>query len=195
MLRVCVCCVLYSSPGPELRRARGVCLVARVHYAILRQQTGVSRVAHPGLGCVVCGVGVWLFRRVTAVMAGRKHPVTFRTRKLSFSAPMVLHSGGCGRVGHRRTIVREGPHVVGPFLHFQGRALGGDTASASPGPRGRSRISVVSRLGLPGQAHGGPSSAGAGADVMESPAMIGDSANARAGPVRCAGFRAAPASE
>ena len=37
-------------------------------------------------------------------MAGRKHPVTFRTRKLSFPAPMVLHSGGCGRVGHRRTI-------------------------------------------------------------------------------------------
>src|SRR5690606_28290795 len=37
-------------------------------------------------------------------MAGRKHPVTFRTRKLSFSAPMVLHSGGCGRVGRRRPL-------------------------------------------------------------------------------------------
>jgi hypothetical protein len=47
-----------------------------------------------------------VFLRVTAVMAGRKHPVTFRTRKLSFPAPMVLHSGGCGRVGHRRTIFR-----------------------------------------------------------------------------------------
>ncbi len=40
---------------------------------------------------------------VTAVMAEGKRPVTFRTRKLSPPAPMVLHSGGCGRVGHRRT--------------------------------------------------------------------------------------------
>src|SRR5437868_4690727 len=42
--------------------------------------------------------------RVAAVIAQGKHPVTFRTRKLSSAAPMVLHSGGCGRVGRRRTI-------------------------------------------------------------------------------------------
>ena len=53
-------------------------------------------------------VGVWLVRagwsrRVTAVIASRKRPVPFRTRKLSSIAPMVLHSGGCGRVGRRRT--------------------------------------------------------------------------------------------
>ncbi len=41
--------------------------------------------------------------RVTVVIASGKRPVTFRTRKLRLTAPMVLHSGGCGRVGHRRT--------------------------------------------------------------------------------------------
>src|SRR5699024_9863297 len=52
-------------------------------------------------GGVCCGlVGS---RRVTAVIASRKRPVPFRTRKLSSIAPMVLHSGGCGRVGRRRT--------------------------------------------------------------------------------------------
>ena len=40
--------------------------------------------------------------RVTAVIAWGKRPVPFRTRKLSPPAPMVLHPGGCGRVGHRR---------------------------------------------------------------------------------------------
>ena len=44
-----------------------------------------------------------LFRRVTAAIAEGKRPVPFRTRKLSPPAPMVLHSTGCGRVGHRRT--------------------------------------------------------------------------------------------
>ena len=36
------------------------------------------------------------------LMAAGKRPVPFRTRKLSPPAPMVLHSGGCGRVGYRR---------------------------------------------------------------------------------------------
>ena len=36
------------------------------------------------------------------MMAAGKRPVPFRTRKLSPPAPMVLHSGGCGRVGYRR---------------------------------------------------------------------------------------------
>ena len=44
-----------------------------------------------------------LFHRVTAATAVGKRPVPFRTRKLSLPAPMVLHSRGCGRVGHRRT--------------------------------------------------------------------------------------------
>jgi hypothetical protein len=42
--------------------------------------------------------------RVTAVIAWGKRPVPSRTRKLRPTAPMVLHPGGCGRVGHRRTL-------------------------------------------------------------------------------------------
>ena len=46
-------------------------------------------------------------QRVTAVIAWGKRPVPFRTRKLRPTAPMVLHSGGCGRVGRRRTYRKE----------------------------------------------------------------------------------------
>jgi hypothetical protein len=60
--------------------------------------------------------------RVTAAIAKGKHPVPYRTRKLSLSAPMVLQPRGCGRVGRRRTyIVEEGSPLGGPssaFLHF-----------------------------------------------------------------------------
>src|SRR3954447_9289814 len=52
------------------------------------------------------GAGVHL-HSVTAVMAKGKRPVTFRTRKLSLSAPMVLPGGPGGRVGHRRTYLEE----------------------------------------------------------------------------------------
>ena len=38
------------------------------------------------------------------VIARRSHPFPSRTRKLSFSAPMVLHGQLCGRVGHRRIL-------------------------------------------------------------------------------------------
>jgi hypothetical protein len=36
------------------------------------------------------------------MLAAGKHPVPSRTRKLSPPAPMVLHWGRCGRVGHRQ---------------------------------------------------------------------------------------------
>ncbi len=54
--------------------------------------------------------------RVTAVIAWGKRPVPFRTRKLRPTAPMVLHPGGCGRVGHRRTTINvQAPtHMSGP---------------------------------------------------------------------------------
>ena len=39
---------------------------------------------------------------LTVVIAVGKRPVPFRTRKLSLPTLMVLHSPGCGRVGHRR---------------------------------------------------------------------------------------------
>lgn len=58
---------------------------------------------------------------VTVVMAEGKHPVTFRTRKLSLPAPMVLHLGGCGRVGRCRTAFCGGPWSLwlGAFAFFQ----------------------------------------------------------------------------
>src|SRR5579872_5028779 len=50
--------------------------------------------------------------RVSAVIAKGKHPVPFRTRKLSSSAPMVLRGGPRGRVGRRRTYLkRVAPHM------------------------------------------------------------------------------------
>src|SRR4051794_10661307 len=52
----------------------------------------------PAGPAVVCQV-----HSVTAAMARGKRPVTFRTRKLSLSAPMVLPWGRGGRVGRRRT--------------------------------------------------------------------------------------------
>jgi hypothetical protein len=48
-------------------------------------------------------LGVCLFRVcLSVVLAAGSRPVPFRTRKLSLPAPMVLHPGGCGRVGRRR---------------------------------------------------------------------------------------------
>jgi hypothetical protein len=58
----------------------------------------------------VTGSLVTLFHRVTAAIAEGKRPVPFRTRKLSPPAPMVLHSTGCGRVGHRRTQLHNPEH-------------------------------------------------------------------------------------
>src|SRR3954471_4455781 len=56
--------------------------------------------------------------RATAVIAKGKRPVPFRTRKLSPSAPMVLHWERCGRVGRRRTNIPQKsptPERVGLF--------------------------------------------------------------------------------
>src|SRR5829696_6231613 len=52
-------------------------------------------------------------------MAKGKHPAPFRTRKLSLSAPMVLHGGPCGRLGRRRTFTPQGwPFVATPEVFF-----------------------------------------------------------------------------
>ena len=56
--------------------------------------------------------------RVSAVIAKRKHPVPFRTRKLSSSAPMVLRGRPRGRVGRRRTYPRRGPFPKGRAALF-----------------------------------------------------------------------------
>src|SRR6476469_9379968 len=66
--------------------------MSRVHCAVLNASTGIL-VEH--------------VHRVTAVMARGKRPVSFRTRKLSLSAPMVLPWRRGGRVGRRRTTIHE----------------------------------------------------------------------------------------
>src|SRR5688500_9247994 len=65
----------------------------RVHCAVLNARTRPRLVSH--------------VHRVTAVMARGKRPVSFRTRKLSLSAPMVLPWRRGGRVGRRRTTITE----------------------------------------------------------------------------------------
>src|SRR3954462_9354683 len=76
----------------------------RVHCAVLNTRPATSRLKH--------------VHRVTAAMARGKRPDTFRTRKLSLSAPMVLPPGPVGRVGRRRTAIPEGapPARWGPFV-------------------------------------------------------------------------------
>ncbi len=44
---------------------------------------------------------------MSVAIASGKRPVPSRTRKLSPTAPMVLHPPGCGRVGHRRHLIRN----------------------------------------------------------------------------------------
>src|SRR5207302_8365024 len=59
---------------------------------------------------------------VSVAIAKGKHPVPFRTRKLSPSAPMVLRGGPRGRVGRRRTCFEEGRSRYGarPSTHVRG---------------------------------------------------------------------------
>ena len=81
------------------------------HYAILRQHCfRLDRHHHP---FPVTGVSVWvggsldrlLYSMVCLVVRAEvTHPVPFRTRSLRLPAPMVLHSRGCGRAGHRQTL-------------------------------------------------------------------------------------------
>jgi hypothetical protein len=54
------------------------------------------------------------------VTAEGPHPISFRTRKLSPPAPMVLHGYPCGRVGHCRnfTLERGAAHQRRPALFF-----------------------------------------------------------------------------
>ena len=49
---------------------------------------------------------------LSVVTAKRIHPFPFRTRKLSSSAPMVLHGQLCGRVGHRRFLYIKSPEQI-----------------------------------------------------------------------------------
>src|SRR5437764_2844613 len=72
-----------------------------------------------------CGIDV------TAAIAEGKRPATFRTRKLSPPAPMVLHPRECGRVGRRRTILPSGASDSRvPLRRFRGTPL----SVLDPGP-------------------------------------------------------------
>src|SRR5690606_7001239 len=62
----------------------------------------------------------WDATRVTAAIAKGKHPVPYRTRKLSLSAPMVLQPRGCGRVGRRRTYTPQRPPIRVASAPFTG---------------------------------------------------------------------------
>src|SRR5688572_32960276 len=85
--------------------------LSRVHCAVLNARTRpLVRHVH----------------RVTAAMARGKRPVTFRTRKLSLSAPMVLPRRRGGRVGRRRTTPPEGaPADAGAPSPFPARDRNG----------------------------------------------------------------------
>src|SRR5215208_7228562 len=90
--------------------------------------------------------GMFVFvDKVTAATAEGKRPATFRTRKLSPPAPMVLHPGGCGRVGRRRTNIRsraapagDGPRLrVAPPPAEHGGIRKDDVVSPAPDDRDR----------------------------------------------------------
>ena len=103
-------------------------LLASTHQ-YLTHHTRPHKGAHPGGGTGeheqghTCGP-IWMCRWLIAT---GKRPVPFRTRKLSPPAPMVLHPGGCGRVGYRRpnnftSQTGKGPthnHVCWASPHFQ----------------------------------------------------------------------------
>src|SRR5437867_1578031 len=56
----------------------------------------------PSISLVLCHCHIDSLAKFPAAIAKGKHPFPFRTRKLSPSAPMVLHGRLCGRVGRRR---------------------------------------------------------------------------------------------
>ena len=93
--------------------------VRRAHVVTTRFPTPTPQ------GCGGCGA------RVTAVIAWGKRPVPSRTRKLRPTAPMVLHPGGCGRVGHRRNTIngRGPPTQVGGPPAFNRHAAAGHLAA------------------------------------------------------------------
>ena len=112
-----------------------------VHCAVLEEQLlRTSAALYGWVGVLVD----WLSHRVTAVIASRKRPVPFRTRKLSSIAPMVLHSGGCGRVGRRRTSSLGVEECLNPlfwgvrllhFLFLRPKTVGCSRPSAVLGSR------------------------------------------------------------
>ena len=66
-----------------------------------------------------------LFLDISVAIAKRSHPFPFRTRKLSSSAPMVLHGRLCGRVGRRRLFyAKPQSEMTGAFFVLSGHKRG-----------------------------------------------------------------------
>src|SRR5690606_18787474 len=101
-----------------------------------------------------------------------KRPVPFRTRKLSPSAPMVLHSRGCGRVGRRRTQTT----IFG--LHRIGGAQKFFSAESPLRTRFRGRLGSEERCGVGGRASraGGELRQIVGGELTPGPPVRGRSA-------------------
>src|SRR3954469_13604261 len=78
-------------------------------------------------------------------MARGKRPVSFRTRKLSLSAPMVLPWRRGGRVGRRRTTIPEGPPA----------SAGGPSSSREPDLPHRKSERISGASGVPAAGRAG----------------------------------------
>lgn len=115
------------TPGPPAR-ARGSVFAstptphnnAQQHSGFHHHTPARTRQPQPARETSQERVGEWT--RVTAAIAKGKHPVPSRTRKLSLSAPMVLHPRECGRVGRRRTYFVVGVTFGWPLRSFQGHS-------------------------------------------------------------------------
>ena len=68
---------------------------------------------------------IGVLQRVSVVMAEVVHPATFRTRKLSPPAPMVLQRRRCGRVGHRGSTTADAVPSGAASLHLDTHYLAG----------------------------------------------------------------------
>ena len=103
----------------------------RVHCVMSR--TTIETTPHVILTVYECEGCSWYSSiTVSVVIARRKHPVPSRTRKLSFSAPMVLQRGRCGRLGRRRTNTYKREHPP----PTRGRVLSLFSCPHTPHPRG-----------------------------------------------------------
>src|SRR3954447_7228107 len=133
--------------------------LSRVHCAVLNARTGMVQV-----------------HRVTAAMARGKRPVSFRTRKLSLSAPMVLPWRRGGRVGRRRTTIPEGApaSVLGPLRHTRTTTPGTFGTESPPRSASAAGAGVLRRRSdvVPEPGVQRPDVAPRGADLLECTALV-----------------------
>src|ERR1700742_1902598 len=124
------------------------------------------------------------FHSVTAAIAKGKHPVPFRTRKLSPSAPMVLRGGPRGRVGRRRAYLKEAAPRNGRAASFLlcGLKLRAETTArwplqrrrreVAPWPSGVTVTGMTAMIGLRSVMRPGPVDHGAAPAAVVSVAAV-----------------------